>query len=77
MGPAAMSGAGSPADQTDRNRPSDQRFRSFAERYFIERARLLVDDGEIDKQFWKVIQQAKTAYKMIRSVGINVHEEGV
>lgn len=46
-------------------RPTDTRFRSFAERYLIERCRLWPAECKPDEMAWETILQAKTIYKMI------------
>lgn len=60
-------------------KPSDQRFRSFAERYMIARAhhfRLPMSDHTEDQ--WACIMDAKRAYAMIQRVGQNIEpEDGV
>ena len=43
------------------------RFRSFAERYVIERASSFKEDTE-QNDAWKAILQAKTVYKMIHGI---------
>jgi len=50
---------------------SDPRFRSFAERYLIERASTFRTD-KIDEDTWKCILDAKRAYKQIEQVGRNI-----
>ena len=45
----------------------ETRFRSFAERYVIERTSTF-PIGEEDKHGWEAIQRAKTAYKQIAMV---------
>ena len=47
---------------------SNARFRSFAERYLIERCRLWPED-EWKERAWATILQARTVYKMISNVG--------
>jgi hypothetical protein len=55
-------------------RQSDQRFRSFAERFMIERASTFRQD-KIDEDTWKCILDAKRAYKQIEAVGRSITEE--
>ena len=57
-----------------KNKPSDQRFRSFAERYLIERCRLWPADCNTDEMAWATIAQARTIYKMILEQGRTVKE---
>lgn len=51
-------------------RPADPRFRSFVERYVIERAAFFrVDpEGHMEDQ-WQCIQDAKRVYALIKRVG--------
>lgn len=60
-------------------KPSDQRFRSFAERYMIARAHLFrVPMSDHTEDQWACIMDAKRAYAMIQRVGQNIEpEEGV
>lgn len=55
-------------------RPSDQRFRSFAERYLIERAGTFRADN-IAADTWQAILDAKRAYNMIKEVGRNAEND--
>jgi hypothetical protein len=56
--------------QGTKGMPSDQRFRSFAERYLVARAHLLTADPQaLDEETWRMIQSARTAYRMIDQVG--------
>ena len=55
---------------------SDQRFRSFAERYLIERVRMFRPD-KIDEDTWACILDAKRAYKQIKAVGRSITEEQI
>lgn len=82
-------GAGSPPVQGNPNighpahvnvkKPSDQRFRSFAERYMIARAHLFrVGLSDHTEDQWECIMDAKRAYAMINRVGQNIDpEDGV
>lgn len=65
--------------QGTRNKPSDQRFRSFAERYMIARAHLFRADPEgLAEDTWSCILDAKRAYAMIARTGFNIEpEDGV
>lgn len=60
-------------------KPSDQRFRSFAERYMIARAHLFrVAMSDHTEDQWACIMDAKRAYAMIQRVGQNIEpEDGV
>lgn len=60
-------------------KPSDQRFRSFAERYIVARAHLLTPDAQklAEEQFVMVLD-AKRLYAMIERAGQNIQpEDGV
>src|SRR5579859_7265960 len=59
---------GLPDEEPRRKTPSDQRFRSFAERWVAARCHLFRQDF-IQADTWECVQQAKTAYKMIHMVG--------
>lgn len=50
-------------------RPSNQRYRSFAERYILERVRNLPPAADPIKQLHELTLEARTAYKMIKEVG--------
>lgn len=57
-------------------KPSDQRFRSFAERYMICRAHLFrVPAAEHAEDQWACIMDAKRAYAMIERTGQNIEPE--
>jgi hypothetical protein len=79
-GPGQVIGApvspAAPPNEAERvnNKPSDQRFRSFAERYLVERCRLWPADADTAQMAWDTIAQAKTIYKMILEQGRNVKE---
>ena len=53
---------------------SDQRFRSFAERFMIERASTFRPD-KIGEDTWTCILDAKRAYKQIEAVGRTVEND--
>jgi hypothetical protein len=58
----------SPAADVEQAPPPDNpRFRSFAERYIIERCREW-KEGEIDESSWKAILEAKSIYNKIKQV---------
>lgn len=59
---------------TTKRRPSDPRFRSFAERYLIARAGFLRTGHELEDG-WKVLLDAKSLYVMIRRNGENIDPE--
>jgi len=62
--------------QGTRGKPSDQRFRSFAERYLIARAHLFrVSPNELAEDTWQCILDAKTAYNLIARTGQNIEPE--
>ena len=46
---------------------ANTRFRSFAERYIVERCRDW-KEGEIDERTWEAILQAKSIYNKVREV---------
>jgi len=48
------------------------RFRSFAERYLIERAKKFVD---VEEESWNTILEAKSIYNKIRQVSEGVFRE--
>jgi hypothetical protein len=54
--------------------PSDTRFRSFAERWLIERAGTFRAD-RIDEDTWRSIQDAKRAYKQCQAVGRTISSD--
>lgn len=51
--------------------PSNTRFRSFCERYIIERCRDW-KEGEIDERAWATILEAKSIYNKVKEVGRTV-----
>lgn len=69
---------GNPA-QGSRGKPSDARFRSFAERFMIARAHLFrADPKGLAEDTWSCILDAKRAYHMIARTGQNIEpEDGV
>jgi hypothetical protein len=54
--------------------PSNTRYRSFAERYVIERASTF-RPGHEDEDAWMAAMRAKTAYNMIKEVGRTVKDD--
>lgn len=58
------------------SRPSDPRFRSFVERYVIERARLFrADPDGHNEDLWTAMLDAKRAYSLIRRMGQHLETE--
>jgi hypothetical protein len=64
----------SPIDLNTPRRQSHQRFRSFAERYMIERASTFRAD-HIDEDTWRCVMDAKRAYKQIEAVGCTITDD--
>jgi hypothetical protein len=60
-------------------KPSDQRFRSFAERYVVARAHLLTPDAtKLAEEQYSMVMDAKRLYAMIERAGQNIQpEDGV
>lgn len=56
-----------PGDPNAQQAPDNPRFRSFAERYIIERCREW-KEGEIDESSWKAILEAKSIYNKVKQV---------
>lgn len=56
------------ADPNTQKAQSNNRFRSFAERYIVERCRDW-KEGEIDERAWGAILEAKSIYNKVREVG--------
>jgi len=82
--PASVSPIAPPATQggpTHANvrKPSDQRFRSFCERYAVARAHLLTNDpAKLPEEQWLMVMDAKRFYAMIERAGQNIQpEDGV
>lgn len=75
MSPATQGG---PTHSNDR-KPSDQRFRSFAERYVVARAHLLTADStKLAEEQYIMVLDAKRLYAMIERAGQNIQpEDGV
>jgi hypothetical protein len=65
--------------QANVKKPSDQRFRSFAERYVIARAHYFRTPlSEHTEDQWSCVLDAKRVYAMIDRVGQNIEpEDGV
>jgi len=62
-----------PAAEANGPRPSDVRFRSFAERYVVERARTF-DQARLEDDAWRAVTEARTIYKMICETGRTIKE---
>lgn len=69
---------GGPTHSNER-KPSDQRFRSFCERYAVARAHLLTADPQkLAEEQWQMVMDAKRFYAMIERAGQNIQpEDGV
>lgn len=61
------------ADGSTQQAPDNPRFRSFAERYIIERCREW-KEGEIDERSWAAILEAKSIYNKVREVSRTVRD---
>jgi len=71
-GPAPYAGA--PVGGQKIKPVSDARFRSFAERWVTARCHLFKQET-IQQETWECIQNARTAYSMIKQVGYNKFED--
>jgi hypothetical protein len=67
VGPSGSVGVASQA-APEQQTPSNSRFRSFAERYLVERCRDW-KEGEIDERAWAAILEAKSIYNKVKEVG--------
>lgn len=70
--------AGNPTQQAGQqaNRRSDQRFRSFAERYLVTRSNFFRQDPNgMAEDTYTCILDARRAYALIKRVGMGVGEE--
>lgn len=68
---SGVSAQQSPANEAPR-RKSDDRFRSFAERYVLTRSHLWPEDpDEWQKAMYAAILDARVAYNTIKKVGFN------
>ena len=75
IGPPYLVGQMSPvsAQAERKKRDSDQRFRSFAERYLVARAQYFRNDPHgLAEDTWNCILDAKRAYQMIERTGRNI-----
>ena len=68
VGPVGMPGPVGPGNEAQQRQTSNQRFRSFAERYIIERCRDW-PQGEVDERTWAAILEAKSIYNTVKEVG--------
>lgn len=69
VGPTGQPGvAGATSEGAQQQAPSNTRFRSFCERYIVERCRDW-KEGEIDERAWATILEAKSIYNKVREVG--------
>lgn len=75
MAPATQGGP----THANTRKTSDQRFRSFCERYVVARAHLLTPDPEkLAEEQWLMVMDAKRFYAMIERAGQNIQpEDGV
>lgn len=55
------------ADEETNMPPDNPRFRSFAERYIIERCREW-KEGEINERAWAALLEAKSVYAKVKQV---------
>jgi hypothetical protein len=58
-------------DENAQQAPSNNRFRSFAERYIVERCRDWKED-DVDARAWEAILQARSIYNKVKEVGRTV-----
>lgn len=67
------------ATHSNVRKSSDQRFRSFAERYVVARAHLLTNDPQrLAEEQYAMVLDAKRFYAMIERAGQNIQpEDGV
>jgi hypothetical protein len=73
MGP--WTGGVTPVADPELNMPPDNpRFRSFAERYIIERCREW-KEGEINERAWAAILEAKSIYDKVRQVSRTIGKD--
>jgi hypothetical protein len=70
MAQAVMPAAG----QATARRSPDTRFRSFAERFLIERLSRF-DQEALEEDIWKCIMEAKNAYSKIRLISETLNDE--
>jgi hypothetical protein len=68
VGPVGSPGVAGQSNDAQQQRPSNQRFRSFAERYIIERCRDW-PQREVDERTWAAILEAKSIYNKVKEVG--------
>lgn len=71
----APASVGAPQQEGAPNKaPSNTRFRSFAERYIMERAKNWPEGKEIELA-WETISQARTIYNMIKEQGRTLKDD--
>lgn len=70
ISPAANAGQRA-QNEAQQQAPSNVRFRSFAERYVVERCRDWRED-QIDARAWEAILQARSIYNKVKEVGRTV-----
>ncbi len=56
-------------------KPSNARFRSFAERFMCDRIKHWPKDGPLEEYMHEACMQARTAYKMIMNVGRTLDDD--
>lgn len=74
MQQAAPVSVSAPVPEESGRAPSNTRYRSFAERYVVERASTF-RPGHEEEDAWKAAMSAKTAYNMIREVGRTLKDD--
>ena len=75
MGATGAAGPVGPVGVSSSKQRSDTRFRSFAERFMVERAKFFRADAKgLQEDIWKCVLDAKSAYAMIERVGRSVAE---
>lgn len=72
--PGPMAGSW-PATDQERKVQSSQRFRSFAERYLIERLKFIPADADMNAANHKIMLEARSAYNMIREMGRTIADD--
>jgi hypothetical protein len=78
-GATGAAGHSPAAPASPKKRNSDQRFRSFAERYLVARAQFFRQDPKgLAEDTWSCILDAERAYRMIERTGQHINpEDGV
>lgn len=75
-GPASTGQASPIATPKQHQRPSDPRFRSFAERYIITRSAMFRPGHEAEDS-WNCLLDAKRIYAMVRRTGESILDSGL